>query len=314
MKNIFDDLDDVKKDIDNQRESLNAKPRVSANDRDFERMQVVKLYLRGLSYVQIAAKLGLNPSKVGSHVRKAKELWRKTTIEDINSVKNQHLAEIEAIKDEMWDAYEKSKRIKKIRTKRGAVVNGNLSNGANASLRPTSVETIEEEILGDMEFMKGVMWAMSERAKLLNLYQASKSDELASARHLDATNARNELLTLISDVAKRSSGQEQKMLNPATTEQDYIDADIDNDDNSQIEPVVEEADEKPIYQIIKEKDPIARNSVLGAESSEISGTAQDNVKVSDFLSKKVRQIDKMVDMANFGSKIPSAVIKLKSKK
>lgn len=127
---------------------------------EHDRHGAVKLSLMGWTYDDIADLYGVSPDTIRSDIRKARQRWIDTQIDDIGEHQQNQLAQVDHLMKEAWDAWYDSRR-PQITTKTRVV----------AGERREDIEVKEQA--GDPRYMDIIKWCVNERSKLLGLHQAT---------------------------------------------------------------------------------------------------------------------------------------------
>jgi len=73
------------------------------------RAEIARLYLQGLTGLEISEKVNVSPSQVSRDLAAINKTWQSETLQDISEKKARDLAELTAIKRELWEAWQKTK-------------------------------------------------------------------------------------------------------------------------------------------------------------------------------------------------------------
>lgn len=142
--------------------------RRSAAMRDMHLQLVTGWIIRGWSQQRMAAELGISEAQASKDVSEVERRWRMDTF-DYRIAKGRELAAIDKQIDELWEAWEKSKkaREKKTAEQHEGTFNGKLTNG---TIRGGEVE----EQYGDPRIMAEITKLREQRIKLLGLNEPTK--------------------------------------------------------------------------------------------------------------------------------------------
>jgi len=227
-------------------ETNSKKKKIKRNkhQREADRKKISDLYLEGESQYAIAQKLNLSQSQVSVELSLVRKQWVEETNIQIDEVKAEKLKELEWAKQEFRKAWEKSKRIKKVSTKRGRFGSA-VAAGVTGSPTPTTFELLEEEELGDKKYMDGFLQCISEELKITGGYAPKKIAETdPTGKHEAGQFAREEALRLLEDIASKI--EKPKELPPAP---DYIDV-AEDEHLEEVED--QESEVKVTYKLIGE--------------------------------------------------------------
>lgn len=143
-------------------------------------VQVMRMYLQGMTQHQIAVDLGINLAQVCHYLQKIREVWKSQYVRDYDEKLHQELAKIDNLELVCWQAYEESKkgskvsksRLEQLREKVGKI-DGRTYKG-KPKLQPykqVSEITEEDNAAGDVRFLQQVAWCIETRSKILGLYK-----------------------------------------------------------------------------------------------------------------------------------------------
>lgn len=232
-------------------------------------VQIKKFYFEGLPQSEIAKILGISPSQVAKDLEVIRQRWVHETILDIDVIKAEQLKRIDSLEQEYRRCFERSKRVKVVKTQRGGVfANNPTGNG--------EFEIIEEEEIGDPKYLQGIQWCISERSKITGAYAPKKIAETDPTGTKEAGSvAREEILSMLADIKSKATSlpsavPQQLQLSPAKPE-DYIDAEL-------VEDGAEEDTSKATLELIKAKTTTVYADQTPPVSS--SGTAQDSIALN----------------------------------
>ena len=181
---------------------------------------IAKLYIRGTTQMDMARTLGVSPGQISNDLKKLLKSWEENRMHDIDRYKNEQLARINAIEEEMWAAWEKSKTAKKV------VVNKSKSGEMLDVLDPATGKTMkvqtdkywragtteEEPTNGDIQYMNGIMWCVQERAKIVGLYAPKKVAQTDPTGEHEAQSAKEILGGIIGGILKRAEGSDKNLV------------------------------------------------------------------------------------------------------
>lgn len=193
-----------------------------------------RLYVKGISQMEIGRQLGISQGQVSIDLKKLLKQWEETRLDEIDRYKHEQLVRINLIEEEMWSAWEKSK------TKGKRTVSMSKSGETEAGIDPLTGRKIktdsekywragtqeEEPVAGDMQYMNGIMWCQQERAKIVGLYAPKKVAATdPTGVHEAGSNAKEELMGMLSGIVKR--------IQPKTPEEEnFVEGVLLNEMNS----------------------------------------------------------------------------------
>ena len=138
-----------------------------ASEVERDRRMIGRLYLAGVTQMEIAAQLGISQATVSRDLKFLQAEWQEARINDIDERKRQELAKIDNLELEYWDAWRRSQKDAEVETVK--VVNATIE-----TTNRTEGQT------GDPRFLAGVQWCINKRCELLGL-DAPKNIDLTSA-------------------------------------------------------------------------------------------------------------------------------------
>src|SRR6476469_423386 len=152
-------------------------PRRNAVQREHQRLECLNLYLGGMWQSEIAKKLRMSQSQVSRDIKAAHEEWAKRTTYNLDEEKAKRLAEIDALERRYHLAFARTVGVHKVTTREQAQL-GTLSNAGNLEQlsKPVEVKTVtkSEKLAGEVAFLNGIAWCISERCRILGTYAATK--------------------------------------------------------------------------------------------------------------------------------------------
>lgn len=157
-----------------QSKPTKAKPRDKRTEMEKLRDQaaIMRLFLRGWNQKAIALELNVSEATVSRDMREVREALKKSRLNDLKAMEARELAKIDELEREAWAAWEASKGEHKTQVK-----TAQEGKGARAQIK-TQTRT------GDPRYLETVKWCISERAKLLGLYQPEKHDVTSGGEKL----------------------------------------------------------------------------------------------------------------------------------
>lgn len=136
------------------------------------RVKVAKLYLQGWYQADIAKQVGVTQQQVSSDLKALRKEWLASSIRDFDKARDQELFKIDNLEREYWAAWEKSKTDyskKSIKAK-----------GTKKELNQVEKTDTEVIMIGNKQFLDGVMTCINKRCEILGL-DAPKKQELTGA-------------------------------------------------------------------------------------------------------------------------------------
>ncbi len=130
------------------------------------RGEVARLLLTepGIRKTEIARRAGVSPAQITRDVKHLRDEWRGKREADFEEVQAEHIARLEALLLEAWDAYRASREPRKIRTK-----TVNAAGEVTTTLR-TETHAPSAALIGEIRSV------LIELAKVRDLYAPIKQD------------------------------------------------------------------------------------------------------------------------------------------
>ena len=206
---------------------------------DFNKL--ADLYVRGVTQVEISRTLGISQGQVSNDIKKLLQVWQQDRTDKIDQLRNEQLHRINTMEAELWKSWEMSKTAPKVATvksKSGEFVEKKTP----ASILGRKSKDIEEKDnywragmteelptgAGDMQYMSGIQWCISERNKLTGLYAPTKIAKTNPKGDKEAgLSAKEEMMTLIGRIVDKGDGS-KKAIDEG--EDDYIEGEEVLDD------------------------------------------------------------------------------------
>lgn len=170
-------------------------PRRSALQRERQRLECLDLYLAGMWQSEIATKLRMSQSQVSRDIKAAHEEWCKRTTYNLDEEKAKRLAEIDRLERQYHLAFARTVGTHKVTTKEQAQL-GTVDGAGHLEgvSKPVEIKTVtkSEKMAGEVAFLNGIAWCISERCKILGTYAATKqltaqvSPKLLAAAQIEA--------------------------------------------------------------------------------------------------------------------------------
>jgi hypothetical protein len=173
---------------------------------------ISKLYVKGTTQMDMARQLGVSQGQISNDLKLILKKWETERVHDIDLIKNQQLTRINAIEEEMWIAWEKSKTAKKVvlnKSKAGEWADEfDMTTGKTTKTQTDKYwragTTEEEPTGGDMQYMNGIMWCIQERAKIVGLYAPKKVAQTDPTGEFESQSAKEILGDIIGGILKRA--------------------------------------------------------------------------------------------------------------
>lgn len=156
--------------------SVEEQKRREALPRLERRARAVELWASGMAQVDIAELYGVDRATICRDIQEVEKDLRKRGMATLEKKRDREIAEVEAVAQSAWEAYEKSKQ-PLTKTVRLADASGGQGQGAQVKIQIT-----KEERYGDPRFLEIVLRASERRAKLLGLDAPEKVDMTSAGK------------------------------------------------------------------------------------------------------------------------------------
>lgn len=140
-----------------------ASPKRTPFQREQDLERISTLYLKGTTQADIAKELDVTQQQISYDLATIQRRWRESSLVDINEAKQRELERIDVLEREYWQAWESSKGEQQRST-------------ASKSGDQSRAQIVKYESAGDPRFLAGVQWCVEQRAKILGLHAAIKSE------------------------------------------------------------------------------------------------------------------------------------------
>lgn len=126
-------------------------------------MKITDLYLRGKNQYMIASILGLNRNTVRYDLDAIKEAWQKSALMNFHEAKAIELAKLDKMEMELWDQWERSKKVCKKETETREPT-------GKKHVQTLTEKTVQKtEQCGDPRYIVAMIQIGQRRARLLGL-------------------------------------------------------------------------------------------------------------------------------------------------
>jgi predicted transcriptional regulator len=140
-----------------------ARTKRSQHKIESDRAEISRLTLRGLTQMEIAAKLGMTQPMVSYDLAAIRKSWRTQTAFDLDAAKAEELAKINHLEFTIWQELETSER-PHVRT---------VKDYAGKKIRRKTVTTTKGGS-GNSHLLSGILRCIDQRCKILGLYAPAK--------------------------------------------------------------------------------------------------------------------------------------------
>lgn len=143
-------------------------------EREDDLTRIAELRLRGFSQEQIARKLDLSQPQVSRDLKELERRWLKAQIRSVDAHKTQKLVELDYLKTESWEAWDRSQQEAIEQSASKAKKNGDAVEEA---------ERKSKSQVGDPRFLEMVHKTIGTQAEILGLYAPIKTKTELSGRN-----------------------------------------------------------------------------------------------------------------------------------
>jgi len=142
-----------------------------------DRAEIARLYLRGVTQAEIAARLAQRPrvryqltqQMISYDLKQIRKAWLQSSIRDFDELAAEQLAKIDYLELTYWAAWEKS--LEDQRTEHATA-----KPDRNGTPRQVQAVYTTQQGRGDPRYLQGIERCIEQRCKLLGLYQPDKLD------------------------------------------------------------------------------------------------------------------------------------------
>lgn len=195
-------------------EQLNEKKYLRAEARK-RRDKVAQFYLRGIPQHEIAELLNTPQTVVRTDIQLIHRAWRLSRNEEVSQLKWREIRKIDNLELHAWQSYELSKQIKIVKSTRikGLVQVNRGTDDAPRWVHESPAErgqTEETSVVGDIQWMKIIMWCIAKRCEILGLDAPIKTDNAHTVKRSIEDMSDDELYESI--MARRDDGNGGRIL------------------------------------------------------------------------------------------------------
>jgi hypothetical protein len=131
------------------------------------RARVADLYLQGWAQYKIAEVVKVTQGQVSSDLKQLSKKWKESAMMDIDKIKARELAKIDKLEREYYDAWDRSKRLRK------KIKNTDTSGSKDGK---TEVSIEKEKMVGDPRFLDGILKCIAKREEIIGFGATRKLD------------------------------------------------------------------------------------------------------------------------------------------
>ncbi len=225
MSSFIDDL--FNRDVEELAEIERAENEMTDDDRSTivrnrqrEKIlnDVMQLYYQGKTNDEIAQELNISYSQVSYAMRIAKTRFQDRSSQDYLAKRAEAVARLRNYQRELWVAWNKSKKIdRKVLIKRATI----RANAPAGTANNQEIEEQVEEMAGNIDYFKGILWCEAEISKLEGLHAPKKIANTDAEGKTLPTSAREEILREL-EIMRSREHQLQERSNLEAIEAEII--------------------------------------------------------------------------------------------
>lgn len=178
--------------------------------------EVMALYYRGKTYAEIERELSLSYAQIKYAIATVQNRLKDNTNQNYLARRYEQIERYRNIIREMWEAWDKSKKLdQKISIKRATMrvpppnQQNNAQNQQNSPPNQPNRQEVEEQITetaGNIDYMKAIMWCEDRIAKLEGLEAPKKVAQTdTEGNNVRLVSARDEVLNALQMIADRNN-------------------------------------------------------------------------------------------------------------
>lgn len=157
--------------------------RRTKTQKERDKLNVSRLYLKGKTQTEIAEDLNLSQPTVSRALKDCREDWKASAVVAIDERKAQELAKIDTLELEYWNAWRRSQE--DAETRQSKMVGQEVGD----EKQPTKIErTVRtDEQVGDPRFLAGIQWCINKRCEILGIDAPTKIAQTDPSGEKEAT-------------------------------------------------------------------------------------------------------------------------------
>ena len=133
-----------------------------------DRLIVSDLYLKGYTQQYIGEKLGISITTVCRDIKVLIRWWKRSSVKNIDSLKQIELNKINKLEIEYWEAWERSKNDAEQKIKR------QRQTANNEPINEAQIKSDSQN--GDPRYLAGVQWCIEKRCKIIGIDAPEKHE------------------------------------------------------------------------------------------------------------------------------------------
>ncbi len=136
-----------------------------ADQRRVRRGEVANLHLRGVTQVEIAARLDISPSTVFKDLKAIRQEWLDSRVRDFDLAREIELRKLDALEREAWEAWSRSQR---------PVETNKVSGGGLDLAEKRRGEKSSRTRTGEAKYLEMIARCIDRRCQILSLCAAAR--------------------------------------------------------------------------------------------------------------------------------------------
>lgn len=133
--------------------------------------RIMRLYVQGKTQKHIAGVVNLTRQRVSQIIKDVRAAWKVNYSSDFNLMINEQLAKIDAVEEELWAAWERSKQFRRHLINKAGVEKGEKTSTLQEEYDvDEGMNVIPPE--GNPKFLQQIQNCIDQRSKFLGLYSS----------------------------------------------------------------------------------------------------------------------------------------------
>jgi predicted DNA-binding protein YlxM (UPF0122 family) len=149
------------------------------------RNTVANMYLKGYSYQKMANELGVSKSTIHADIQAITEIWAKENLDVVANAKDVQLKKLDNLENELWLAYDYSKKdtVKVTKTLQ------HIKDKSSDDKETIPMEIIKTEVtknVGDPTILAKILNVVEQRSRILGLYTINIKSNVEHTNNFDS--------------------------------------------------------------------------------------------------------------------------------
>lgn len=153
---------------------------------DNRRNKVTKMYLNGYSYQQMANELGTSKTTISADIKAITDDWVKENLEFVNNAKVIQLKKLDNLENELWIAYDNSKKDTIKVTKTLQNIKDKTSEDGEEKIPMEMIKTEITKNVGDPNILAKILNVIEQRSRILGLYTINIKSNVEHTNSFDS--------------------------------------------------------------------------------------------------------------------------------